>query len=141
MREQKEGVCVKKLKNVGILLLILILSGCATKQEEALEPDCINSYVSNGDYDLIIIANQKEITNKEAFAEQVVEKVRKNDFKTILFSYDLGGYPTSLDMTVYLNEAELEKSNAVMEISLKQEDWKDGYNIVENLDKFEMEIR
>lgn len=43
-------------------------------------------------------------------------------------------------MTVYLDEDEWNKGNSVMDISLRQENWKDGYNIVDDLDKFNIEI-
>ena len=131
------------MKRIVVLIgIILILSACGMEKQSATQmlPDCVNSIESNGEYKLAIIANRNIIEDKEAFAKQLIEQVRTNDFKTIYFSYDLSGYPTSLDMMVYLNEDEWDKGNSVMEISLRQENWKDGYNIVDDLEKFKLEI-
>lgn len=95
------------------MLLILTLTACGTKNTETSRkyeegvPDCVvSNHSSDGDYSLIILANQDEIEDKEAYAKRLIEKVQKNYFKTIMFSYDMNGYPTRLRMSVYLSEAD-----------------------------------
>lgn len=134
---------MKKRRIIALLLItvLILLFGTTKDSEESTEADCVSSYEVNGDYKLVIIANQKKTINKRKFAERLIEQVRENDFKTIRFSYDLGGYPKGLDMIVYLDEESWEQSKSVMHISLRQDDWKDGYNIVENPDEFRLEIK
>ena len=60
-----------------------------------------------------------------------------------MFSYDISGYPTSLRMSVYLREADWQDrdTDPFMEISFTQEDRiANGYNIVDDYDKFTLEI-
>lgn len=142
------------------LIVCVILTGCGmledvyksqigtnvdevgNRAEDTTEPDCVSSIHSDADYKLTIIANREEITDKEEFAKELIEKARNNGFKTIMFSYDLSGYPTSLDMKVYLTQEDWQDRDTepIMKISVQQEDWGNGYNIVEHLDKFEIVI-
>lgn len=122
---------------IGTTLMI----GCAKHTTQFGVSDCVVCNTSNSEYTLTIIANQEKIQDKEAFAKQLIEQVRNNDFKTILFSYDEVGYPTRLDMTVYLNEDDWQNHISVMCVSLTQQNILDNFNIVENLDKFEMKIQ
>lgn len=141
---------MKKLGAFILVLLILTLTACGTnntettREDEGGVPDCVvSNHSSDGDYRLIILANQDRIEDKEAYAKMLIEKVQKNDFKTIMFSYDMNGYPTRLNMSVYLSEADWKDhdTNPYMEISFTQEDRiANGYNIVDDYDKFTLEI-
>ena len=139
------------MKKLGLLLLVLmslVVSGCSIKNIEAGKqnkesvPDCVVSNDLNSAYSLTIIANREEIDNKEEFAKLLIERVRNNDFKTIMFSYDVKGYPVGLQMSVYLSEKAWQdrKKEPYMNISFEQESIVNGYNIVDDYDKFELKI-
>lgn len=124
-----------------LLMVIMVLVGCAKSETQSAIPDCVVSNSSNDEYSLIIIANQEKIENKEEFARQLIEQVRNNEFKTIMFSFDETGYPTRLEITVYLNEKDWKSHNEpYMNVSFKQNSILDGYNIVEHYDRFHLEI-
>lgn len=126
---------------VFLTLLILVILGCGIDTTQSDIPDCVVSNTFNDEYSLTIIANQDKIEDKETFAKQLIKQVRNNDFKTILFSYDEVGYPTRLEMTVYLNEEDWQNHNSVMRVSLTQRNILDNYNIIEHLDKFQLKLQ
>lgn len=66
--------------------------------------------------------------------------MKNNGFKTILFSFDETGYPTSLNLTVYLSDKDWKKNKVYMTVSLRQENWEVGNNIVENYDRYKLTI-
>lgn len=139
MREQKKKPVIVQLINV-FLISVIVMIGCG--KSENGNPDCVVSNHTNDAYSLTIIANQDNIEDKEAFAKELIEQVRNNGFKTIMFSFEETGYPTSLDMTVYLNESDWQSHNdPFMQVSFRQENVIDGYNIVEHYDKFYLEIK
>jgi len=122
------------------LICVMLLCGCSCKEELSGIADCVNSFNSNEYYYLSIIANQEEIDNKEEYALQLIEKVKNNDFKTIMFSYDVGGYPIGLEMNVYLTEEDKKNGDLFMCVRFTQENSVNGYNIVDDYDKFTLEI-
>ena len=127
---------------ITLLLVALLSIGCARSETQSDIPDCVISNSMNDDYSLTIIANREEIEDKEAFAKELIEQVRNNGFKTIMFSFEETGYPTSLDMTVYLNTKDWEsRKEPYMKVTFRQENAVDGYNIVEDYDKFQLEIK
>ena len=128
-----------KIIMVLAICFIMIL-GCGEKEE--MKPDCVISNSFNDDYFLTIIANKKMIEDDEQFAKQLIEQVCNNDFKSIMFSFEETGYPTGLSMHVYLTEREWKDRSIepYMEISFRQENSVNGYNIVENYDEFKMEV-
>ena len=139
---------MKRLGIVFLILVTLLVSGFGIREEEKLrdssqiEPDCVVCNDLDGEYWLTIIANQDKITDKETFALRVIEQARNNEFKTILFSYDEKGYPIGLKMSVYLTEDGWKDCNVepYMKISFGQENIVNGYNIVEQYEKFLLEI-
>ena len=143
MGEQKKTTRKATIIQLFIILLlgVSIMTGCSMSETQSDAPDCVISNSSNDDYSLTIIANREEIEDKEAFAKELIEQVRNNGFKTIMFSFEETGYPTSLDMTVYLNENDWKSHNdPFMKVTFRQENAVDGYNIVEDYDKFQLAI-
>ena len=135
----------KKIIYQTIILIVfticfIMILGCGEKKE--MKPDCVISNSFNDDYFLTIIANREIIEDKEMFAKQLIEQVCNNDFKSIMFSFEETGYPTGLSMHVYLTESDWEdrSKEPYMEISFRQENSVNGYNIVENYDEFKMEV-
>ena len=139
---------MRKIKILVLLILLMGVTGCKINQTENESkqvkgiPDCVSSFESNGDYRLIIIVNEKEINDKEVLALELIEMVRNNEFKTIMFSYDVNGYPVGLQMDVYLTEEDWKDKevDSYMKVSFKQENIVDGYNIVEHYNKFQLNI-
>lgn len=136
-----------RLRKCILVLLLLSIIGCeknSMNDRKSIEklPDCVASYEVNGEYNLIIIANKNKITDKELFAKQVIEMICGNDFRSMLFSYDMSGYPLGVEMKVYLSEDvwKNQHEEPYMYITFKQENRIDGYNIVEDYDKFQLEI-
>lgn len=68
----------------------------------------------------------------------IIEMIRANDFRSMLFSYDINGYPVGMEMKVYLIEDDWQKRDEepYMRISFRQDDSMNEYNIVEDYDKF-----
>lgn len=87
-----------------------------------------------------VVANTLFISDKEEFAKQIVQKCTENSFEEIKFSYDVG-YPNRLIIVVYLNETEWKDGNENFIICFVQDEESDyQYNIVENPEKFQIEI-
>lgn len=138
---------MKKMLVILWVIMGFVLASC-TKQETAKQPielvmDCVGCSDSDGEYWLTIIANREEITDKEVFSQELIEMVRNNEFKKIMFSYDVNGYPIELQMNVYLTRADWQdkEKEPYMQISFEQENILNGYNIVEHYDKFQMNIK
>lgn len=103
-------------------------------------PDCVGSISSNADEYLTVVAYRFSIDNKEKFARELIAMCQKNSFKTIKFSTDLRGFPTSLHINVYLSERDVDKGKVEMNIKFKPTDYSQGYDIVNNEDKFQLYI-
>ena len=52
------------------------------------EPDVVSSVCYGNELTLIVVANCDIIENKEEFAELLIEKYKKNSFKTLCLSKD-----------------------------------------------------
>lgn len=53
---------------------------------------------------LNVIANKLFVSNKEKFAEKMIERCIDNTFHEVRFSYDITGYPNRIYISVYPNE-------------------------------------
>ena len=132
-------VVMRKYIIGGISGLIVIIIAVIALKSEILSgvPDAINSISSNGDLHLCVLANERNIENKEALAVEIVNMCRNNEFHTIKFSYDIE-YPTSLSISVYETRKAFEKSEEAFHIDLDTEDYLQCYNIVENTEQYEL---
>jgi len=139
---------MRKIKILVFLILLITMTGCQSSQIEKESkyvngvPDCVSSFESNGDYQLMILAHQEEIVDKEAFSLKLIEMVRNNEFKTIMFSYDVNGYPVGVQMNVYLTEEDWKNKEIepCMRVYFRQENIVSGYNIVEHYDEFQLNV-
>lgn len=104
---------------------------------------CSSRSETSGDLQLksiSVVANTLFISDKEEFAKQIVQKCIENSFKEIKFSYDVG-YPNQLIIMVYLSETEWKEGKENFIICFAQDEESDyQYNIVENPEKFQIEI-
>ena len=132
---------MKRVLICVLLLCTFILMGCQ-KKENNIEgvPDCVNSISTNEDMYLKVVANRETIEDKAEFAWEIIKMCQENTFKTIMFSYDLGGYPTSLDIDVYLWKDDIGEKDPVMHIEFKPIESLQGYDIVNDADKFELYV-
>ena len=99
---------LKKIIKIILIILLLLSTTFLTqyisvflqnyKSEHSGVPDLVNSFSTNSDYTLTVIANSNTIENKEDFARQIITMCRENSFKTLQFSTDLGGYRCSVFM-------------------------------------------
>ena len=141
-----------KMKRKKLFLCILgiwgiVLTSCGTKEDtqeqEELSgiPDVANSFVSNNDYHLTVVANSDKIEDKEEFARTVVHMCQDNSFRSVKFSTDIRGYPTELNISVFLSRKDVEeRKEPVCKIEFKTDDFSKGYNIKDNPDKFHLFI-
>ena len=88
---------------------------------------------------LTVVANRKQIEDKEDFAKLLVKKCKENSFQSVRFSTDYG-YATSLNLRVYLWEDEIEGQEPVMVVEYKPVEWGMDYDIVHDPEKFQMYV-
>ena len=96
------------------VFIIILLTGCAKKQNQ--EMDVFSSNIeknsSETSMSLTIVLNQKiSSKNHKKYAQSIITHCKKNNFKSTQFSYDLYGYPSTLDVTVYEREEDIRKNN------------------------------
>lgn len=101
-------------------------------------PDAVSSVSSDGYQYLKVVANSSRIDDEEAFARKVIQMCRENSFRTIRFSTDINGYPSGLEITVYLNRKDLEKSSPVCEIDFRTEEYREDWDIKNNVKHFQL---
>lgn len=88
-----------------------------------------------------VVLNKLFVTDKEAFAKEIIKKCRENSFKSILFAHDLAK-PDALYVTVYLSEDSMQSGRSIFEFSYILEDDRHGlYNIVDNPEHFTLKLQ
>lgn len=143
MKVRKEKDVVVEIL-LGICIVLIIVEGVIFYRN-SLEtysnvPDLVSSFVSNNDYHLMVVANSKEITDKESFSKEVIEMCRNNSFKSMIFSTDLKGYPGSLDIDVYLQKEDIGKTDSVLNIRFQPDEWNSDYNIKDDVEHYRLYV-
>lgn len=128
----------KKHTLLCLLLAAAFVSACAQKRKER-EPDVISSMKMNQDETLTVVANRKQIEDKEDFAKLLVKKCKDNSFQSVRFSTDYG-YATSLNLRVYLWEDEIEGQEPVMVVEYTSIEWNEEYDIVNDSEMFQLYV-
>lgn len=140
----------KRLFSCALLILGIVVmiphttKGYEKEQEKYSEersglPDIVNSMVSGSDYSMVVVANSDRIEDKEEFARTVIHMCQDNSFHSVRFSTDIRGYPTGLDVSVFLSRKDVEeRKEPVCKIEFKTDDFSKGYNIKDNPDKFHL---
>ena len=123
----------------GIILVVAAGSiyGKTSLDREPGDPDVVSSSAMNRDESLTVVANRDKITDKEAFAKQLLKMCEDNSFHSIKFSTDQG-YATSLDMSVYSWKKDIENGNPVMKVEYRPIEYGEEYDIVHDPDKFQL---
>ena len=122
---------------LAVLAIAFIMYKCYIYNHSGV-PDAISSFSSGTECSLIVTANTSRIKDKKAFAEKIFQMCRANSFHTIKLSTDVSGWPSSLDIKVYLHRADIGKKEPEMRIRFVPPD--DGYehNIRDDGDKYGM---
>ena len=112
-----KGGILKMRKNlICILLLILILSLSGCSKVSTKEMDVFSSTIEKNASETtltitVILNRQISSQEYEDYARSIIDHCIKNNFKSVKFSYDLSGYPSSLDATIYATENDIKKNN------------------------------
>lgn len=139
---------MKKEKKIFISVLVsfcgvVILLYGIRKMERWREdnsgiPDVISSISANGYHYLTVVANSREIDDKETFAREVIHMCQTNSFHSMKFSTSVNGYPSGLDIKVYLVRNDIEKKEPVCNIKFVTDRCEKGVDIKNNADKFHL---
>ena len=86
---------------IGIVALLIYLQYW---REETI----VNTRVSKSDdgyvQEISVIANKLFIGDKERYAEDVIDKVIRNQYRNVYFSYDILGRPEEIKINFYLDK-------------------------------------
>lgn len=140
--ERKKRVFSCVLVIIGIMVMIsnFLCENKKEREEYSGIPDVVNSTISDSDYDLTVVANRNRIENEEEFAREIIRMCQENSFHSTKLSTDIN-YPTSLNITVFLSNEDIEKRNApIFIIEFKPDDFNEGWNIKDDLDKFHLYV-
>ncbi|MFR3903760.1 hypothetical protein [Hominisplanchenecus sp.] len=124
----------------GVIILVVAagsIYGKTSSDREPDDPDVVSSSAMNRDESLTVVANRNKITDKEAFAKQLLKMCRDNSFHSIKFSTD-HGYATSLDVSVYFWKEDVENGKPVMKVEYRPVEYGKEYDIVHDPDKFRL---
>ncbi len=94
----------------GAVILIIAAGSIYGKPESSHkegEPDVVGTFSVNRDENLTVVANRKNIEDREAFARELLQMYKDDSFYSTKFSTDRG-YATSLDMNIYLWKEDIE---------------------------------
>lgn len=143
LHEIKSALKNKAVYVLMFLILICMIQYVRVKYPEWKEahsgvPDVVSSMSMNNDHYLKVVANSAKVDDKEEFARKVIHMCQDNSFRSVRFSTDINGYPSELDITVYLNRKAAEKGEAVCEIEFSADDFSKGYDIKNDADKFHL---
>ena len=86
---------------IGIVALLIYL-------QYGREETIVNTRVSMSDdgyvQEISVIANKLFIGDKERYAEDVIDKVIRNQYRNVYFSYDILGSPEEIKINVYVGK-------------------------------------
>lgn len=108
---------MKKLNKWFIVLIAVAGALIADyRKNEYRNPELVSAINSmNREYCSIII-HKKYVRDKVELALLLIELCKENAFDNIKFATDVRGYPSSLSLSVYLTENDLETGNQYMNV-------------------------
>ena len=92
------------------------------------EPDVVGTFSVNRDENLTVVANRKNIEDREAFARELLQMYKDDSFYSTKFSTDRG-YATSLDMNIYLWKEDIEDGESVMTAEYRPVEYGKDYDV------------
>ena len=103
-------------------------------------PDAVSSTTDGLECRLFVTANASRIEDRQAFAEEIFGMCRANAFRSVRLSTDVVGWPSRLDVTVYLHRYDIGRSEPEMRIHYIPPDERGQYNIRDDGDRYRMII-
>ena len=103
-------------------------------------PDAVSSTTDGLECSLTVTANASRVEDKKAFADEIFGMCRSNSFRTVKLSTDVTGWPSMLDVTVYLHRYDIGRSEPEMRIRYIPPDNRGVYNIRDDGDKYRIII-
>lgn len=129
---------------LGSLALCLLLAGGwyeRWKRDHCGVPDVVSSRNVNGDCFLLVVANSDGIGDKEKFARTVVQMCLENSFRSTILSTDLNGYPSRLEIEVYLKKRDIEAGEPVCRIRFEPPEGSGSrYDIKEDTEEYRLYV-
>ena len=113
---RKVAACSDSRFSICFWILIIAAGSIYGKSESGHkegEPDVVGTFSVNRDENLTVVANRKNIEDREAFARELLQMYKDDSFYSTKFSTDRG-YATSLDMNIYLWKEDIEDGESVM---------------------------
>ena len=141
--DDRKRIVNKKFSRIvylAVLLVIPILGYLQWGRDVAVCISNPNKFSNGSLEERSIISNKLYIFDREKFAKYVLQRCADNSFREVRFSYDLSGYPNEVHIPVYMNRAAWKWRKKAFEIRWISEENK-HYNIVENPEKYRIEIK
>lgn len=133
----------RRIVSVGIVCIAILLLCCYLQfgREKEVYNSTSFTVTNYCEEHLNIVVNRLIVLDKRKVAEEIIEHCQKNDFKNVIFSYDMA-YPNKLEVSVYLSEKNVRKGEAVFAFVYETEQGERGeYNFIEDPERFRVEIR
>lgn len=143
--QMKGMIVIVKTKNIYLVFAVVFLSILITVNFTKREqnnysgiPDMVSCCSCNTVYWMKVVANSRNISDKEAFTKKVINMCRENSFQSIMFSTDVNGYPESLDIAVYLKAEDIGEKEPEFNIRFVPDEWNAGYNIKDDVEHYQL---
>lgn len=101
------------------ILLIFSSSGCRPKDMEVTNVSTAlyeNSYTQT----LTILLNDDSVTDYTACAKEIVSRILANNFPNVIFSYDILGYPSEINASVYAQKSHIKNGTVLFSFHYKR---------------------
>lgn len=105
-------------------------------------PDAVSSRTVNGECYLDVVANTDRIEDEAEFARTVVQMCRDNSFHSMKLSTDRGGYPSSLEIKVYLRRADINTVQPAFVIRYEPAEGmrREPHNMKDDVEKYKLYV-
>ena len=122
------------------LLFVFTVKYDQGKEEDWGIPDAVSTVSDGETCRLTVVANCREIEDREMFAENVIRMYTENAFRSIRISDDLEGWAERLDIRVYLQKSDIGHADPAMRILYEPPDDGKEYNLKDNAEVYRITI-
>lgn len=133
----------KKVRKGCLIAIIIIMGSFLGYLQYGRDMDvCSSLGISSDNYyeeRLTVVTNKLYISDQKTCAEKIIERCKKNNFKSVRFSYDQS-IPNALYVDVYSSRKQAEKGKQMFSFSYLPEQRNGTYNIINDPDKYMLEI-
>lgn len=70
-------------------------------------PDVVSTRNISGRCYITVVSNSREITDSDKLITEVIRLYRKNAFRSVKFSTDIGGRPERIEVAVYFQKSDV----------------------------------